>query len=96
MMWMSAWLSEGLSAANCTTNNGGGDTYVAKLAPDGSSLVWGTYLGGASGDGVLGKHGIAVDTQGMVYVGSDTESNDFPTTPGAFQTTYGGGGHVFV
>ncbi len=73
------------------TYNGAGDTYVAKLTPDGSSLVWGTYLGGSNSDGVLGKHGIAVDSQGIVYIASDTESADFPVTVGTYDGDYNGG-----
>jgi hypothetical protein len=61
--------------------------FVAKIAPDGS-LVWLTYLGGSLGDAVAG---IAVDTQGNVFVTGQTQSSDFPTTPNSFQPTCGAG-----
>ena len=70
--------------------NGGDDFYVAKLTPDGSSLSFGTYLGGSGGE-YISTHNLALDSQGNVYVSIWTASTNFPTTPGAFQTTYGGG-----
>ncbi|MBI4718922.1 MAG: SBBP repeat-containing protein [Planctomycetes bacterium] len=71
--------------------NGGGDLYVAKLLPDGSDLVFATYLGG-SGVEFTETHGLALDARGTVYVAATTTSTDFPTTPGAFQRVYGGTG----
>jgi hypothetical protein len=62
--------------------SGGG--FVTKLDPAGSSLVYSTYLGGAQGAG------IAVDAQGTAYV-TGTAGTDFQTTPGAFQSVFGGG-----
>ncbi len=72
-----------------------GTTFVAKLAPDGKSLVYSTYLGGSVSE--IGA-AIAVDSAGSAYVAGSTESPDFPTTPGAFQTVAGGNGsfHAFV
>ncbi|HEV2349102.1 MAG TPA: SBBP repeat-containing protein [Terriglobia bacterium] len=67
---------------------GGTDAFVTKLSLDGSALVYSTYLGGNSYD--LGN-GIAVDSFGSVYVTGYAESANFPTTAGAFQTTFGGG-----
>ncbi|MFQ5668408.1 MAG: SBBP repeat-containing protein [Candidatus Binatia bacterium] len=73
------------------TYNGGSDTYVAKLAPDGSRLVYGTYLGASRDEGTE-THELAIDAHGNAYVASLTMSPDFPTTAGVFQTTYGGSG----
>lgn len=69
------------------------DAFVTKLNPAGSTLVYSTYLGGVGWDG---GRGIAVDSLGNAYVAGQTGSNNFPTTPGAFQTTYGGSDDAFV
>jgi hypothetical protein len=56
--------------------------FVSKLGPDGSSLVYSTYLGGSTNDWI---GGIAVDGDGNAYVTGQTQSDDFPTTPGVLQ-----------
>ncbi len=66
---------------------GGADGFVTKLNSSGSALVYSTYIGGASLD--YGQT-IAVDASGNAYLGGETFSDAFPTTPGAFQTTFGG------
>ena len=53
-----------------------GDGFVAKFDAQGSNLVYFTYLGGNSEDGV---ECIAVDTQGQAYVSGFTQSANFPT-----------------
>jgi hypothetical protein len=74
-----------LQAAINRTQAFGNDTFVTKLSLDGTSIIYSTFLGGSNGD--VG-HGIAVDSQGNVYVAGETSSSDFPVTQGAFQTTY--------
>jgi hypothetical protein len=69
------------------------DVFVTKLNPAGSALIYSTYLGGSSPDE---GNGIVVDTAGNAYVTGLTESIDFPTTPGAFQTSFKGGGSAFI
>jgi Bacterial Ig-like domain (group 3)/Beta-propeller repeat len=61
---------------------GSGDAFVTKINTTGSALVYSTYLGGSMSDS---GNGIAVDSAGNAYVTGSTDSNDFPTTPGAFQ-----------
>ena len=75
------------------TLGGTSDAFVTKLNPAGSGLVYSTYLGGSGGDNGMG---IAVDASGNAYITGYTSSADFPTTFGAFQTTYGGSGDAFV
>jgi hypothetical protein len=69
------------------------DTTITKLSPNGSSLVYSTYLGGSNTDN---SRGIAIDSQGCAYVSGFTLSTDFPTTPGAFQTTIPYNGSAYV
>jgi hypothetical protein len=64
-----------------------GTGIVSKLNSTGSALVFSTYLGGSMG---AAPAAIAVDGSGSAYVGGITESSDFPTTPGAYQTVFGG------
>ena len=70
------------------TAGGGSDAFVAKLNATGSALVYSTRLGGA--DNELPED-LAVDAAGNATVGGSTRSADFPTTPGAFDTTHNGG-----
>lgn len=68
--------------------------FVTKLNATGTALLYSTYLGGSGGDG--GSR-IMVDSAGNAYVIGLTNSTNFPVTPGAYQTTFGGGGYdVFV
>jgi hypothetical protein len=51
------------------------DAFVAKVNPQGTSLIFSTLLGGSSGDAAIG---VGLDANGNVYVGGSTTSNDFP------------------
>lgn len=72
--------------------------FVTKIKADGSALLYSTFLAGglptAVGQSVSvgdGGSAIAVDSAGNAYVTGFTFSSAFPTTPGAVQTTFGGG-----
>ena len=71
-----------------TSLGGASEAFVAKLNAAGSALLWATYLGGSAHDAAFD---IALDASGNAYVAGNTESNDFPTTPLAFDTSYNGG-----
>ncbi|MCL5671475.1 MAG: SBBP repeat-containing protein, partial [Acidobacteria bacterium] len=88
------------SGSQSTTSGGSGDVFVAKLDPTGPAgslttpqLVYSTYLGGGGKDS---GQAITLDAGGDAYVTGITYSTNFPTTSGAFQTTYGGAGDAFV
>jgi hypothetical protein len=76
--------------AHDRTHNGGVDWYVAKLLPDGSDIVYGTYIGD-EGDNWLNTHNLTVDARGNCYSSTCAFSSSFPTTPGVVQRTHAGG-----
>lgn len=71
-----------------TTYNGGlEDIFVAKLSPTGSTLVYSTYVGGSL---VESASAIAVDGSNNVYISGLVQYTGFPTTAGAYDTTFNG------
>ncbi|MBI4853000.1 MAG: SBBP repeat-containing protein [Acidobacteria bacterium] len=77
------------SGAIQTALRGTTDSFIAKLNPTGTSLVYATYLGGTNLDNVTS---ISVDSTGNAYIVGGTQSIDFPVTSGVFQPRYGGSG----
>ena len=81
------------------------DAFLVKLDPAGSSLLYSTYLGSTHNDFA---NGIAVDANGRAYVagmtlgrvgafeGEPAATTPFPTTAGAYQTTFTGIAAAFV
>ncbi|HEY5038399.1 MAG TPA: SBBP repeat-containing protein, partial [bacterium] len=72
---------------------GNGDVFVTKLNPTGTGLVYSTYIAGVGGEEGFA---LTVDSTGKAYVGGETNSNNFPTTAGAYQTTLLGGDNGFI
>jgi len=95
----SAYVTGRTSSPNFPTSAGFGPAgsndlaFVSKFSADGRSLVYSDYLGGTSGS--VGD-AVAVDVSGNAFVAGLTGATDFPTTPGAYQTTFGGYSDVFV
>lgn len=76
-----------------TVLGGSMDAFVTKLNASGTAFLYSSYLGGTDSD--IGLD-IVVDTAGNAYVVGSTESADFPITPGAFQSIFGGTEDAFV
>ncbi len=64
------------------------DVVITKFDTTGSSLVYSTYLGGSDKEQ---PHSMVVNEFGQLYVFGTTGSNDFPTTPGAYDRIFAGG-----
>jgi len=76
--------------------SGGGfgtDFGLSKLNPDGSQLLWASYVGGSDSEN---PHSLWANDQGELFAYGSTSSTNFPTTPGAHDTTYNGGTDIVV
>lgn len=78
----------------------GSDIIVTHLNWAGTAIIGSTYIGGSDQDGLnsmtsnygdFSRGEIIVDDMGNCFVASSSESDDFPTTPGAHQEIFGGG-----
>jgi len=78
-----------------TTHNGAIDVVVAQLNAIGSALIFSIYIGSTISD--IGSD-IAQDAFGNFYITGYTVSGttNYPTTPGAYDTTQNGGHDVFL
>ena len=60
-----------------------GGVFVTKYDPTGSTILFSTVIYSVLGTAYHG--GIDVDSQGNIYVGGQTDSNDIPVTSGVFE-----------
>lgn len=67
------------------------DVAILKFNPDGTRLLYGTYLGGNQTET---PHSMIVDNKGELVVFGSTSSVNFPITNGAFQSRLAGGSLV--
>jgi beta-propeller repeat-containing protein len=70
-----------------------GDRFLARLGAGGSSLEYSSYFGPI--DTASGAS-LALDVRDSPYLVGGTSSAAFPTTPGAYDTTYNGGADAFI
>lgn len=74
--------------------NGGTTPYkidmgITKFSPDGTALLYSTYIGGSGNET---PNSIITNNQGELYILGITSSSNFPTTENAYQTYNKGGG----
>jgi len=68
------------------------DVFVTKYNSTGTNMLWSAFLGGGDmTQGTETAHSLICDSLNNIYVFGATSSTNFPTTPGAFQSTHGGG-----
>ncbi len=63
------------------------DVFVTRLSPSGASLLYSTYVGSVGSER---SSAIAVDASGNAFITGLTSSAAYPTTAGAYQSTYPG------
>ena len=84
-------------ATNGGSPGGGNDVVVTKFNPAGNAVIYSTIFGGSNSDL---PSGIAVDSSGEAFVTGSTasfsNSDDFPVTANAYQSTTAGGLDVFL
>ena len=73
------------NAVQSTYGGGDSDGFITKFDSSLSELLFSTFIGGNHRDEDLQ---IAVDPAGLIYIGGQTLSTNFPVTPGAFQTEH--------
>ena len=89
-----AYVTGATNSSNFPTTAGAYQTspragFISKLNPAGSALLFSTYFGTASG---LTVSAIAIDSAGSTYVTGYVTNLTFPTTAGAYQSSYFGSG----
>lgn len=77
------------------TSFGGGsnDAFLVELSSNGTTLNYGTYLGGSLEDRA---YGITLGSSGDVYISGETTSTNFPIVTGGYQTVKAGSWDAFV
>ncbi|HEV2500148.1 MAG TPA: SBBP repeat-containing protein [Terriglobia bacterium] len=92
-----AYVTGGTGSTNFPTSTpeqksltGTSNAFITELKPDGTGLVFSTYVGGTGYDKGTG---IALDSSGNIYVAGYTSSANFPATSGVFQKSYQGAGN---
>ncbi len=81
-------------AYDTTFNGGSRDVFVSRLDNDLTDLLASTFIGGSFDDYA---YALAIDSSGNVFITGAAYSSDYPTTSGAYDTSYNGGSRdIFI
>lgn len=65
------------------------DMAITKFTPDGSALMYSTYLGGSAS--CEAPHSLVTDDNGNLFILGTSGSNDYPVTTNGYDNTFNGG-----
>jgi gliding motility-associated-like protein len=83
------------STSNVVGVYGVTDIVITKFAPNGSTLVYSTYLGGGTTNlGTETVHSLICNANDELFLFGVTSSTDFPTTVGAYDQSHNGGSMI--
>jgi len=74
-------------------HSGEKDAFVSRITADLDALDFSTFLGGNENDDASD---LAIDAASAIWIGGNTNSPNFPSTPGAFDETFNGQQDIFV
>ena len=88
----SGTISVVVTSAALSPTYGVTDVFISKYEPNGTSLIYSTYLGGGNDNGgTEAVHSLICDSIGNLHMFGTTSSSDFPVTATAYQDTLNGG-----
>ncbi len=76
-----------------TFNSGQIDMGISKFSPDGSDLLWSTYIGGSGNDI---PHSMVVNSDDELLIYGTTSSSDFPMAGTSYDNVFDGGPTISI
>ncbi len=81
------------NAYQSTFGGGGRDAFLAKISPDGSQLLYSTFLGGTANENIAK---LLLNSDGSLWMGGGASGTGLPASANAFQRVPHGTDNLFV